>query len=79
MCIRDSNNGKIDKWSKWSDMRESYEYIEGFSKQIKKIPAKLNLGNLPAGFGFQVEVKISDSTINASKPLIESLVLSFND
>ena len=74
-----SNNGKIDKWSKWSEMKESYDYIKGFSKQIKKTPAKLNLADLPAGFGFQIEVKISDSTSNISKPLIESLDLSFKD
>ena len=74
-----SNNGKIDKWSKWSEMKESYDYIKGFSKQIKKTPAKLNLADLPAGFGFQIEVKISGSTSNASKPLIESLDLSFKD
>jgi hypothetical protein len=74
-----TNNGKIDRWSKWSEMKESYDYIKGFSKQIKKTPAKINLANLPAGFGFQIEVRISDVTSNASKPLIESLDLSFND
>ena len=74
-----TNNGKIDRWSKWSEMKESYDYIKGFSKQIKKTPAKLNLANLPAGFGFQIEVRVSDVTSNASKPLIESLDLSFND
>jgi hypothetical protein len=60
-------------------MKESYDYIKGFSKQIKKTSAKLNLADLAAGFGFQIEVKISDSTSNASKPLIESLELSFKD
>ena len=74
-----TNNGKIDRWSKWSEMKESYDYIKGFSKQIKKTPAKLKLANLPAGFGFQIEVRVSDVTSNASKPLIESLDLSFND
>ena len=74
-----TNNGEIDSWSKWSEMKESYDYIKGFSKQIKRTPAMLNLADLAAGFGFQIEVKISDSTSNASKPLIESLDLSFND
>ena len=74
-----TNNGKIDKWSKWSEMKESYDYIQGFSKQIKMTPAKFNLSNLPAGFGFQVEVKLTDVTNNASKPLLESLELSFQE
>ena len=60
-------------------MKESYDYIDGFSKQIKKTPAKLNLANLPDGFGFQVEVKLSDITSNASKPMIKSLELSFEN
>ena len=42
-------------------------------------PAKFNLSNLPAGFGFQVEVKLTDVTNNASKPLLESLELSFQE
>ena len=74
-----SNNGEIDQWTKWSEMKESYEYIDGFSKQIKKIPAKINLTGLPEANGFQVEVKLSDITSNSSKPLIESMDLSFND
>ena len=74
-----TNNGKIDKWSKWSEVKESYDYIKGFSKQIKKTPARQNLAALPEGFAFQIEVKISDVTSNASKPLIESLELSFKD
>ena len=74
-----TNNGKIDKWSNWSEVKESYDYIKGFSKQIKKTPARQNLAGLPEGYAFQIEVKISDVTSNASKPLIESLELSFKD
>jgi hypothetical protein len=74
-----TNNGKIDTWSKWSEVKETYDYIKGFSKQIKKNPARQNLADLPEGYGFQIEVKINDITSNASKPLIESLELSFQD
>jgi hypothetical protein len=74
-----TNNGKIDTWSKWSEVKETYDYIKGFSKQIKKNPARQNLADLPEGYGFQIEVKINDITSNASKPLIESLELSFKD
>ena len=74
-----TNNGIIDKWSNWSEVKESYDYIKGFSKQIKKTPARQNLAGLPEGYAFQIEVKISDVTSNASKPLIESLELSFKN
>ena len=38
----------------------------------------IDLSNLPAGFGFQLELRLTDTTTNASKPLIESLDVTFN-
>ena len=73
------NDQKIDQWTEWTEVKESYDYIEGFSKQIAKTPAKLDLSDLPDGFGFQVELKITDSTENKSKPMIESLSISFSE
>ena len=51
--------------------------IKGFSKQIKCVPAALDLSKFPDGYAFQVELKIADSTDNKSKPIIESLELAF--
>lgn len=68
---------KIDKWSEWTVVKESYDYIPGFSKQVKRTPAQLDLSDLPEGFGFQIELKITDTTENKSKPIIESLELGF--
>ncbi len=69
-------DGKADQWSKWQEAKESYDYVKGFSKQVSKTPAQLDLSDLPDGFGFQVELKLADTTANASKPLVESLELS---
>ncbi|MGB1260575.1 MAG: hypothetical protein ACPG6P_11080 [Akkermansiaceae bacterium] len=71
------NDGKVDQWSKWSELKESYDHIKGFAKQIKRTPAKLDLTEMPEGFGFQIELKITDTTENKSKPIIEALQLSF--
>lgn len=71
------NDGKIDKWSDWQEPKETYDYIPGFSKQIKKTPASIDLNSLPEGYGFQFEVKLSDTTENKSKPILESVELSF--
>lgn len=68
---------KIDQWTEWQEVKEGYDYIPGFSKQVKRIPAELDLSGLPGGFGFQVEMKITDSTENKSKPIVESLRVSF--
>ena len=71
------NDQKIDKWTDWTQIKESYDYIKGFSKQIARTPAELDLTELPAGYGFQVELRLTDSTENKSKPIVESMSLSF--
>lgn len=71
------NDGKSDQWSEWTELKESYDYIEGFAKQIKRTPAQLDLSGLPEGFGFQVELKLTDTTENKSKPIIEALEMTF--
>ena len=71
-----TNDGKINQWTDWTEIKERYDYIKGFSKQIKRTPAQLNLAKLPAGYAFQVELKLTDTTANKSKPIIESLQLN---
>ncbi len=71
------NDGKTDTWSDWQEVKEAYDYLPGFSKQIKKTPASLALKSLPEGYGFQFEVKLTDTTENKSKPILESIELSF--
>ncbi|MDF1814100.1 MAG: hypothetical protein P1V20_17985 [Verrucomicrobiales bacterium] len=71
------NDKKIDQWTEWTEVKESYDYIPGFSKQIKKTPATMDLSSLPEGYGFQIELKVTDTTDNKSRPVIEGLKLSF--
>lgn len=72
-----SNDGVADTFGDWKVIRESYERIPGFAKQVKRNPAQLDLAGLPEGFGFQVELKVTDDTGNDSKPVIEAFTLSF--
>ena len=72
-------NGKVDDWTDWKEVKETYDYIEGFSKQIARTPAAVDLSELPEGFGFQVEIRLEDSTENKSKPILESIDLKFDE
>ena len=72
-------NGEVDVWTPWKEVKETYDYIEGFSKQIARTPAAVDLSELPEGFGFQVEIRLEDSTENKSKPILESIDLSFDE
>jgi len=71
------NDGSIDQWTDWQAAKESYDYIDGFAKQVAKTPAELDLSSLPKGYGFQFEMKITDTTENASKPILDNVTLSF--
>jgi len=73
------NDQKIDQWSEWQEVKESYDYIKGFAKQVAKTPASLDLSALPAGHGFQYEVKLTDTTENPSAPVIDKIELSFGE
>lgn len=72
-------DGTIDRWSDWNRMHESYERIEGFSKQIKRIPASLDASALPAGKGFAFELKLQDVQGNAAKPELDRVTMTFKD
>lgn len=53
-----SGDGEINAWSKWIETRETYSYTEGFAKIVAKSPARVTPEELPAGYGFQLEVKL---------------------
>ncbi len=70
------DDGTIDKWTDWTEVKESYDHIQGFAKQVARIPAQLDLSELPTGYGFQFEIKITDTTENKSKPILDRVKLS---
>lgn len=72
-----TNDGKADSWSDWQEIKESYEHIKGFSKQVKRIPASMDLSKLPEGYGFCFELQIEDATANSSKPMLDSVEIIF--
>ena len=60
-------------------VKEAYDYTPGFAKQVQKTSAAMDLSKLPRGFGFQFEVRMTDTTENKSKPILDSVVLEFNN
>jgi hypothetical protein len=72
-----NNDGSADQWTKWQEVKEKYSQIKGFAKQIEKTPAAINLSSLPAGYGFQFEMKLIDTTENKSKPMVDRVTVSW--
>ena len=72
-------DAKIDQWTDWQVMSESYERVEGFSKQIKRNPATLDASSLAAGTGFEFQLKIYDVEGNVTLPELDRVTLKFAD
>ncbi len=72
-----TNDGQVDTWSDWQTVSEQYDYIEGYSRQIAKTAARMDLSGLPEGYGFQFEVNMTDTTENESKPILDTVSVSF--
>ncbi|MEP3478614.1 MAG: hypothetical protein ABJZ55_05150 [Fuerstiella sp.] len=71
------NDGQVDNWTEWQNVKETYDYTPGFAKQIAKTAASVDLSSLPEGFGFQFEVRLKDTTENKSKPMLDKVTVTF--
>ncbi|MBT3379696.1 MAG: hypothetical protein HN742_29200 [Lentisphaerae bacterium] len=72
-----SNDGRIDRWTPWQEIKETYDYTPGFAKHVKRLPARLDLAALPPGYGFQFELKMTDTTENRSNPIVDHVSVTF--
>jgi hypothetical protein len=72
-----NKDGIVNEWTDWQEVNEAYAAIPGFAKQVAKTPAQLDLSSLPAGYGFQFELRLSDTTSNGSKPILDQVKLNF--
>jgi len=73
-----TGDGKLDQWTDWRPVKESYSQRKGFAKQVDKTPARLDLKDLPPGHGFGFELRMTDTTANKSKPMLDRVTLSFD-
>jgi len=71
------NDGKVDQWTDWTEIKETYVQRKGFAKQIDKTDAAIDLKGLPAGHAFGFEFKITDTTENKSMPMMDRVTIKF--
>lgn len=70
------HDAAIDQWSNWAEIKEHYDHTPGFAKHVKRTPARLDLAGLSAGFGFQFELRLTDTTENTSKPIVDGVSMT---
>ncbi len=71
------NDGKLDRWTDWTEVKETYKAHSKLSKHVDKTPARIDLSALPEGFGFGFEFRVTDTTENKSKPMLDKVTLEF--
>jgi len=67
----------VDQWTDWQPVTETYEAVPGFAKHVSKTPTEVDLSALPTGYGFQFEIRLTDTTENKSKPMLEQVQMNF--
>jgi len=70
-----NNDGKIDEWTPFTRIKETYRQKPGFTKIVDVTPASLDTSSLPAGYAFQIEFKTT--AINGVQPIIEAMEAVF--
>ncbi len=75
--VDSDNDGKIETWAEWQEIKETYSQRKGFAKQIDKTAAAIDLKDLPASHAFQFEFRMTDTTENKSLPIMDCVTLSF--
>ncbi|MEM7811187.1 MAG: hypothetical protein AAF532_06905 [Planctomycetota bacterium] len=55
-------DGKIDEWTAWQEVRETYAQKQGYVKVIEAAPARLDLSALPAGKGIAFAYRTAADT-----------------
>lgn len=70
-------DGQLDSWSDWQEVEERYVAIEGYAKQVERFPANMDTTGISPGYGFCSEVRVSGTVGEQVRPVLDSLILSF--
>ena len=71
------NDGKIDQWTEWQSVKESYDHKPGYAKHVVKTPAVIDTKLLPKGYGFQFEIRVTAANGADAKPLLDKVTIGF--
>mmetsp|Transcript_14492 Transcript_14492/g.21295 ORF Transcript_14492/g.21295 Transcript_14492/m.21295 type:complete len:521 (-) Transcript_14492:163-1725(-) len=62
-------------WTAWQEIEETYDYIEGFSKQIAKTPARIDISELHKGQKFAVLARMKST--GEVRPIISNVKIEY--
>ena len=74
--VDEDGDSKIDQWTDWQNVKESYSQKPGFARIVDVAPAALNPDQLPKGKGFAFEFR-TNSLDNGVQPIMDQVILEF--
>ncbi len=72
-----SNDGKIDQWTDWIVVEETYRQKEGYVRVVDTVPAQMDLSSLPKGYGFAFEYRTKGVPNQSVDVVMEQVEISF--
>ncbi len=72
MGVDTDGDAKIDFWTDWRDIEETYARVDGFTRVFDRIPAELDLSGLPEGYGVAFRFKTADDAAVMDRLRIDS-------
>jgi len=67
-----NGNGKINQWTDFQKIKETYAQKKGFARIVETTPATLDLSGLPAATAFQLEFR-TKKTADGFQPIIDAV------
>lgn len=74
--VDENDDGKVDVWTDWKQIKEGYKQKKGFARIVETIPAVLDVSSLPEGKSFQFQFKTTQLA-NGVQPLMDRVKLQF--
>ena len=69
----------IDVWTEGQTVQEIYDHKAGDIRVVEKTRAQLDLAGLLTGYGFQFEVRVDPTVVDAVTPVLDRIEMEFNE
>ncbi len=73
-----NNDGRIDQWTAWQSIQETYSLKPGYARVVETAPAQIDASNLPSGYGFKFSFRLDNSVVTTASPVMDKVVLNFS-
>ncbi|MEM9160752.1 MAG: hypothetical protein AAGB46_17015, partial [Verrucomicrobiota bacterium] len=70
-------DGKVEEWTDWEEIAESYYQKSGYVRLVDRTPAEIDMSELPKGYGFSFEYRTKAIDGVATRVSMKEIEMSF--